>query len=113
MSDVPKSRAILASAGGESCVPLYWIGKDLEDYCDGVGSVREELSTWEMPAGVWVIEVEVTHERYDTVYGMEHDVYLSHVSDRPATDEEIKAVASEEFPWDTKLWGCEGWGIVY
>jgi len=96
----PPDRVLIASNGSTSIV-LDYIGPAIEYWRDTSGFDEEFVN---LPAGILVVEADITSWHEQTVNGDDYDSELDFLEVRSATDEEVKSYVSIESAWDRALW---------
>ena len=102
-ADAPPSRVVIASTGkGKTGIVI-----------DGMGPEYEELKSlgyfdtcddWELPPGVWVLELTTTVTQSVGDYGADYDLCAIWSEQREVTPVELQAIANDEYPWDPAIW---------
>jgi len=100
-ADVPPSRVVIASTGKAGIM------------IDGMGPEYEELKSlgefntiddWELPPGIWALELTTTVTQSVGDYGTDYDLRTDWADPREVTPVELQAIANDEYPWDPAIW---------
>jgi hypothetical protein len=100
----------LVASNGSQCLYLTGIGPVIE-YIEENETMNDWVAGSTFKPGIWVIEVDAHTRTYRTDYGDEYDLELDYGEERMATDDEVRAHAADEWPWDPGRW-MENWPEV-